>query len=276
MIIGSKHAKSPLKDSTSRASDRDREQALDTRGIDSYRQDCENIKSKELNIDVSQSAVIASTDNSSSKINQATLKDHHTPQPLLQSQPKLNTGSQKIQASLIDAVMPTTVTVRSSTLPAEGQRSMQDHHQLHPQSHQPQPSPLSSNSAATTINIQANTPRAPVLSASDAPNSNSFIRGVNVLSLNHSIITKNLTNHILFSSQKKKNFLSSTISGSDLNRYLNSGYIHSGDSYLNKGTDLKYPKSPHFHRPPNFSFYRNVGPNYVTPQRSSNRGLFNF
>ncbi len=41
-----------------------------------------------------------------------------------------------------------------------------------------QPSPLSSKSAGTTINIQPGQPRCPVLSASDAANSASFVRGV--------------------------------------------------------------------------------------------------
>lgn len=95
---------------------------------------------------------------------------------------------------------------------------------------------------------QAHQPRAPVLSASDAAHSCAssapFVRG---------------------------NFLSSTISGSELNRFLNSGYLN-GDGYLQRGVEPKYPKSPHFHRPPNFSYSRNT-PNYVTPRRPSNRGI---
>jgi hypothetical protein len=93
-----------------------------------------------------------------------------------------------------------------------------------------QPSPLST--ATTTLNIQGH--RAPMLSTSEA-HTNSFVRG---------------------------NFLSSTISGSDLHRFLNSGYMN-GDPYLQRGVELKSPKSPHFHRPPNFSYSR-CGPNYVT------------
>ena len=72
----------------------------------------------------------------------------------------------------------------------------------------------------------------------------------------------------------QKNYFSSTISGSDLNRFLTSGYLNNGDGYLQRGgVELKTPKSPHFHRPPNFSYSRNV-PNYVTPHRSANRGLY--
>ncbi len=65
--------------------------------------------------------------------------------------------------------------------------------------------------------------------------------------------------------------MSSTISGSDLHRFINSGYLN-GDSYLSRGVELKTPKSPHFHRPPNFSYSRNT-PNYVTPHRANKRGL---
>lgn len=110
------------------------------------------------------------------------------------------------------------------------------------QNNEAHPSPLSS--ATTTINIHHQN-RAPMLSASDATHTNSFVRG---------------------------NFLSSTISGSDLHRFLNSGYMN-GDPYLQRGVELKTPKSPHFHRPPNFSYSRN-GPNYITPQQryaSANR-----
>lgn len=67
-----------------------------------------------------------------------------------------------------------------------------------------------------------------------------------------------------------QNFLSSTISGSDLHRFLNSGYLN-GDSYLSRGVEPKTPKSPHFHRPPNFSYSRS-GPNYVTHRTSASRG----
>jgi len=104
-----------------------------------------------------------------------------------------------------------------------------------------QPSPLST---ATTMNMQQ-VNRAPMLSASDATQTTSFVRG---------------------------NFLSSTISGSDLHRFLNSGYLN-GEAYLQRGVELKTPKSPHFHRPPNFSYSRNR-PNYITPHRntSANRG----
>jgi hypothetical protein len=67
--------------------------------------------------------------------------------------------------------------------------------------------------------------------------------------------------------------LSSTISGSDLNRYINSGYLNNAESYLQRGVDLRLPKSPHFHRPANFS-YKN-GPNYITPRsKSSHRGTY--
>jgi hypothetical protein len=68
--------------------------------------------------------------------------------------------------------------------------------------------------------------------------------------------------------------MTSTISGSDLHRFINSGYLNNGDSYLNRGANHESkstPKSPHFHRPPNFSY--NKTPNYITPYRSSaNRG----
>lgn len=102
-----------------------------------------------------------------------------------------------------------------------------------------QSSPLSSKSGNT--NMQ--TPRAPILFASDTQQTASFVRG---------------------------NFCSSTISGSDLNRFLTSGYLN-GDNYLQRGgVEVKTPKSPHFHRPANFSYSRNA-PNYVTPYRSSNR-----
>ena len=98
-----------------------------------------------------------------------------------------------------------------------------------------QPSPLSSKSGATM-----NNQRVPVLSASDAPPS-SFMRG---------------------------NFMTSTISGSDLHRFVNSGYLNNGDTYLNRAAEHRAaPKSPHFHRPPNFSYNR--PPNYVSPYRSS-------
>lgn len=115
-----------------------------------------------------------------------------------------------------------------------------------------QPSPLSTKSTASTVNTQSNINyphthhQQRVFSASDAAQSASFVRG---------------------------NFMSSTISGSDLHRFLNSGYINSADQYLQRGVELKTPKSPHFHRPPNFS-YSKMGPNYVTPQqqRSSARG----
>jgi len=112
--------------------------------------------------------------------------------------------------------------------------------ELNDQGHETQPSPLST--ATTTINIQGH--RAPMLSSSDA-HTNSFVRGT---------------------------FLSSTISGSDLHRFLNSGYIN-GDPYLQRGVELKSPKSPHFHRPPNFSYSRG-GPNYITSRNrhaSANR-----
>ena len=72
--------------------------------------------------------------------------------------------------------------------------------------------------------------------------------------------------------------MTSTISGSDLHRFVNSGYLN-GDGYLRGVVEPKsVPKSPHFHRPPNFSYKR--GPNYVSPYRSThnNRGkniLFN-
>ena len=71
-----------------------------------------------------------------------------------------------------------------------------------------------------------------------------------------------------------QNFLSSTISGSDLHRFLNSGYLN-GDSYLSRGVEPKTPKSPHFHRPPNFSYSRS-GPNYVTHRTSASRGMLHF
>lgn len=110
---------------------------------------------------------------------------------------------------------------------------------------------LSPMSTATTVNLHPDSfqhPRAPVLSASDAAHSrsssNPFVRG---------------------------NFLTSTISGSDLHRFLNSGYLN-GDGYLQRGVDPKHTtKSPHFHRPANFSYSKNT-PNFVTPSRSSNRG----
>ncbi|RNA10009.1 actin-binding LIM 1-like [Brachionus plicatilis] len=105
-------------------------------------------------------------------------------------------------------------------------------------------------STATTVNIHQDSfqhPRAPVLSASDAAHSrsssNPFVRG---------------------------NFMTSTISGSDLHRFLNSGYLN-GDGYLQRGVEPKFTtKSPHFHRPANFSYSKNT-PNYVTPGRSSHR-----
>lgn len=106
-------------------------------------------------------------------------------------------------------------------------------------------------STATTVNIHQDSfqlPRAPVLSASDAAHSRSsssqFVRG---------------------------NFMTSTISGSDLHRYLNSGYLN-GDGYLQRGVEPKFTtKSPHFHRPANFSYSKNT-PNYLTPSRSTHRG----
>lgn len=106
-------------------------------------------------------------------------------------------------------------------------------------------------STATTVNIHQDSfqhPRAPVLSASDAAHSrsssNPFVRG---------------------------NFMTSTISGSDLHRFLNSGYLN-GDGYLQRGVEPKFTtKSPHFHRPANFSYSKNT-PNYITPSRSSHRG----
>lgn len=108
-------------------------------------------------------------------------------------------------------------------------------------------------STATTVNVHQDSyklPRAPVLSASDAAHSRSsssqFVRG---------------------------NFMTSTISGSDLHRYLNSGYLN-GDGYLQRGVEPKFTtKSPHFHRPANFSYSKNT-PNYITPTRSSHRGIF--
>ncbi|CAF0986731.1 unnamed protein product, partial [Brachionus calyciflorus] len=109
------------------------------------------------------------------------------------------------------------------------------------------PSPMST---ATTVNVHQDSfhnSRVPVLSASDAAHSrsssNPFVRG---------------------------NFLTSTISGSDLHRFLNSGYLN-GDGYLQRGVEPKHTtKSPHFHRPANFSYSKNT-PNFVTPNRSSNR-----
>jgi hypothetical protein len=64
--------------------------------------------------------------------------------------------------------------------------------------------------------------------------------------------------------------MTSTISGSDLNRFVNSGYLN-GD-YLQRTSESKFmPKSPHFHRPPNFSY--NKGPNYTSPHRvTQNKG----
>lgn len=105
------------------------------------------------------------------------------------------------------------------------------------------PSPVS---AATSIHPHTHI-RAPVLSASDAAHSCAssapFVRGT---------------------------FVSSTISGSDLHRFLNSGYLN-GENYLSRGVEPKFTKSPHFHRPPNFSYSKNT-PNFITPSRSSNRG----
>jgi len=57
---------------------------------------------------------------------------------------------------------------------------------------------------------------------------------------------------------QRESQMSSALSGADLNRILTSGYLTGDDDlgYLRRGVDLKSPKSPHFHRPSNFS-YRN-------------------
>jgi hypothetical protein len=67
--------------------------------------------------------------------------------------------------------------------------------------------------------------------------------------------------------------LSNTFSGDHLNRYLTSGYLTGDDNdmgYLKRPIDIKTPKSPHFHRPVNFS-YSNP-PNVLNLSTNSKKG----